>query len=343
MEFFDPDNVGVANGNYFGLPVTPDEASLIFLPVPWDATVSYGKGTADGPEAMLEASLQIDLFDERIPRAWEMSAAALPCDAALRKDGEQARKAAEKVIGELAAGVPQDRLESLAAKVNEASERMNSHVYGTSSEYLSRGKTVAVIGGDHSVPLGLFRAEAEAFGGFGILHIDAHADLRKAYEGFRYSHASIMYNALEGIPEVSRIVQVGIRDYCRSEHELAVSSDRVGMFSDRAIKEAMFDGRTWRKICGQIIESLPENVHISFDIDGLSPEYCPSTGTPVPGGLSFSQADYLLFLLAVSGKRIIGFDLCEVAPSGRDEWDANVGARMLFKLALYTLFSGKRL
>lgn len=106
---------------------------------------------------------------------------------------------------------------------------------------------------------------------------------------------------------------------------------RVDVARSADIRRQQFEGITWRKQCDAIIARLPEAVHISFDIDGLDPTLCPNTGTPVPGGLSFEEATYLLTRVAASGRRIIGFDLVEVSP-GKDEWDANVGARLLWHL-----------
>ena len=154
-------------------------------------------------------------------------------------------------------------------------------------------------------------------------------DLRIAYEGFEYSHASIMYNALK-IPQISKIVQVGIRDFCQQEVAVALQ-DRVVVHTDMDLKAETFNGTNWDQQCDNIIAALPQKVTISFDIDGMYPWYCPNTGTPVPGGFSFEQAAYLLSKLANSGKEIIGFDLVEVAP-GEDDWDGNVGARMLFHM-----------
>jgi agmatinase len=180
--------------------------------------------------------------------------------------------------------------------------------------------------------LGYYEALASIHDDFGILHLDAHMDLRIAYEGFTYSHASIMYNALQ-IPQISKIVQVGIRDFC--EQEVAVvqqSKGRVLVNTDADMKTENFAGKTWEQQCDAIIATLPQKVCISFDIDGMYSWYCPNTGTPVPGGFSFEQATYLFNKLAASGKEIIGFDLVEVAPGENDDWDGNVGARMLFHM-----------
>src|SRR5690606_38516099 len=162
--------------------------------------------------------------------------------------------------------------------------------------------------------------------------LDAHMDLRIAYEGFIYSHASIMYNALQ-LPQVKKIVQVGIRDFSEQEVDIIKqSNNRVKVYTDRDLKAETFEGVRWKQQCDAIIAQLPQTVSIRFDIDGMYPWYCPNTGTPVPGGFSFEQAAYLFSRLADSGKEIIGFDLVEVAPGENDDWDGNVGARMLFHL-----------
>lgn len=333
---FDPDSIGIANGNFFGLPCGEQEARTVLVQVPWDATVSYGKGTAEGPAAMMEASLQVDLFDERIPGAADMKVWTLPENEELASLNACAREVAEKVISALEAGQDPASVEHLCARVNDASARMNAYVEDTAGRYLDEGRTVAVVGGEHSVPLGLIKAVSQRHPGLGILHVDAHSDTREAYEGFTFSHASIMYNVMRTCPGVSRITQVGIRDFCSSEHALVTSSPLFVPFTDFRLKERLFTGSSWDSVCEDIISTLPEKVYVSFDIDGLSPEYCPGTGTPVPGGLTFSQADWLLWRLAGSGRRIVGFDLCEVAPGMDSEWDANTGARMLFRLLLYS-------
>ena len=177
------------------------------------------------------------------------------------------------------------------------------------------------------------------FSDLGILHLDAHADLRNAYEGFTWSHASIMYNAMENIPEIARITQVGIRDFCEQEHEfMRALGTRARVFLDRDLAARRFAGEAWSKTAGAIVDSLPRKVWITFDIDGLDPTLCPSTGTPVPGGLSFAEAVHVIGLVARSGREIIGFDLNEVSP-GKGEWDANVGMRLLYKLIAWTFVS----
>lgn len=338
---FDPNGPGIDNGRYFGLPFTAEESRLVLLPVGWDVTTSYREGTAKGPEAIQKASLQVDLYDPHHPQGWRQGIGTLSTDESIRTDSKQLRKIAQRVIEHWENGGSPDGnlLQADLARINQGSETLNRIVYETSRRWIEAGKKVGIVGGDHSSPLGAIRAAAEHNPGMGILHIDAHADLREAYEGFTYSHASIMYNVLHELPDVSKIVQVGIRDYCDDELALATTSPRVVQFTDYDLSAGKFERASWQSLCQRIVSALPEKVYISFDIDGLCPDLCPHTGTPVPGGLTYQEAVYLLVMLTQSGREIVGFDLCEVAPDpdGTDEWDANVGARMLYKLCNLTL------
>jgi len=226
-----------------------------------------------------------------------------------------------------------------AARVDALSERLNTWVYETAARGLQRGRLVGLVGGDHSTPFGLIRAVAERHAGLGVLHLDAHADLRAAYEGFSDSHASIMFNVAERLPGVARIVQVGVRDFGEAEHDYAQASQgRIVQFHDATLAARMGRGASWVTLCDEIVAALPREVYLSFDIDGLDPTLCPNTGTPVPGGLSFQQTCGLLRALVESGRRIVGLDVNEVAP-GTDEWDANVGARLLYKMIGWALRS----
>ncbi len=333
---YNPNDVGVDNGNYFGMPFTTDEAELVLVSVPWDVTASYGGGQSYGPDAIIGASTQLDFYDAVSPDQWKRGIATAPIDYTIQDHSAMLRGDARRVIKYLEEGgtmLDASLLSSRRSRVNSGSEKMNKAVYDQTKEWLDKGKLVGLVGGDHSTPLGFIKALAERHGSMGILHIDAHCDLRHAYEGFTYSHASIMYNVLNEVPQVEKIVQVGIRDYCDDEVELAQGTPRVDQFADYAIAARAFEGTTWAQQCDEMVECLPQKVHISFDIDGLAAENCPSTGTPVPGGLSFNQAVYLLDKVVKSGRKIVGFDLVEVAPANKDdEWDANVGARMLYKL-----------
>lgn len=323
---FDPNGLATSDELY-GMPFTPEECEVHILPVPWEVTVSYGSGAADGPEAIKEASMQVDLYDPMFPDGWQRGFHLKPISKELRAKSEIYREKAVEYLDGLAEGVTDE--EALGA-INAACAEMNLWVEDQVTQMLKEGKKVGLLGGDHSTPLGAYRALKKHHGSFGLLHIDAHADLREAYEGFTYSHASIMYNTLEE-NLVDSITSIGVRDYCHSEAELMENHPKVMAFTDHLLQKAQFDGHSWSVLVEQMIAELPEKVHISFDIDGLDPALCPSTGTPVPGGLSFAQAVYLIDEVVRSGRKIIGFDLVEVAP-GPTEWDANVGGRLLYKL-----------
>lgn len=334
---YDPNAPGDA-GKLFGLPFSPEQAQVILVPMPWEVTVSYHAGTALGPEAVLNASTQVDLFDRHISDAWKIGIAMLPVPQEWKMKSDSLRSIALKHIDHVIQHSPDS---SYAEQVNKGCEEMVQYVKETTSRCIKEGKMVGVLGGDHSTPLGFIQALATTNQRFGILQIDAHADLRRAYEGFIYSHASIMYNALK-LPAVSRLVQVGIRDFCEEEAEVMKrSAGRIVTFFDDDLKDKMFKGATWDMLCADIIQHLPEKVYISFDIDGLDPSLCPGTGTPVPGGLEYHQVLHLIRKLVQSGKEIIGFDLNEIAP-GTTDWDANVGARLLYQLCNWMAVSRGR-
>ncbi|MBL7877630.1 MAG: agmatinase family protein [Cyclobacteriaceae bacterium] len=336
---FDPNGLGKM-GNLFGLPYSVEEVDLVILPLPWEVTVSYHEGTARGPQAILDASIQIDLHHHHIKEAWKNKVALFPVSKDIENESNKLRELVRGYLTLLESTTDLDSVRLVPAKVNDACENLNIFIKNKCSTLLKEGKLIGLVGGDHSTPLGLLRALAEKHDRFGILQIDAHADLRKAYEDFTYSHGSIMYNALK-LPAIARLVQVGVRDYC--EEEVSVmnrSVGRVKTFFDEDLKSDLFQSKSWKEICSEIVKELPPLVYISFDIDGLDPKLCPATGTPVPGGLDFMQATYLIKEVVKSGRKIIGFDLCEVCP-GMNEWDENVGARMLWELSQWTLTSNR--
>ncbi len=330
---FDPSQPGSSEASIYGLPFTAEESEIIIIPVPWEVTVSYGAGASLGPEAILEASYQVDLLHEEFPELWKLGIYMdkIPKDWKLESD--RLKILAQPIIEALENGddiktfpILQENL----ITINNACQSLNVALEERIQHWMAQDKKIILLGGDHSTPLGYYNALATKYANFGILHFDAHMDLREAYEGFTYSHASIMFNAIT-IPQVSKLVQVGIRDFCEQEVALAIESEKIHVFTDKQLKAKQFEGISWESQVESIIELLPENVAISFDIDALYQWYCPNTGTPVPGGLSYEQAIYMLSKLASSNKKIIGIDLVEVAP-GQDQWDGNVGARLLFHL-----------
>ncbi len=333
---YDPNSVSNPNNNIFGLPTSEEAARLVIVPVPWEVTVSYGAGTARAPESIFKAALQVDLCDPQVPDAWRQGYYMRPCDRKLLMKSDYLRKEAELYIDYISKGEEVSANQFMCKTIRDVNEGgifLNQWVYDQTKVLLEKGKLVGLLGGDHSVPLGFFRAIGDKHKEYGILQIDAHCDLREAYEGFNYSHASIMYNALAEIPAISKIVQVGVRDYSSDEWDYIRNSDhRVETFFDRDIKRRQYEGDTWKDIVNDIVSQLPQKVHISFDIDGLDRKLCPHTGTPVPGGFEAEEIFFLFHKVIESGRQIIGFDLCEVGVNSDNDWNANVGARVLLKL-----------
>lgn len=338
MSEFNPHDVGVANGNIFGFPVKEEEADIVIIPISWDVTASYGKGTSRGPGQILEASTQLDFYHPKLPKAYETKVFQTPINEDVLKLNDQFLLEAKKYIDFLEEGGKLEDSESFqetVEAVNQAQIDLKNALKQRVSGLLKNGKIPAVLGGEHSAPLGLLEALGDQYSSFGVLQIDAHADLREAYEGFEQSHASIFYNALK-IKSIEKLVQVGIRDVSKPEVDfVANSKGRVKTFYDWNLKAQQFEGRTWSDQVKEIIAELPQRVYISYDIDALDPSLCPNTGTPVPGGFKLEEVSYLIEAVVESGREIIGFDLCEVS-SGNNDWDANVGARALWSLVVAT-------
>jgi agmatinase len=332
---FDPNEVGNPNNNIFGLPFSEEESSLILLPVPWEVTVSYGAGTSRAAEHIWKASIQVDLLDTDVPDGWKKGFYLRETNKKILLKSDYLRKEAELFIDYISKGeiVGNNKFMCKSLKeINEGSIMLNNWVFEQTSELLKQGKQVGIIGGDHSTPFGYIKALAEKHGSFGILQIDAHCDLRKSYEHFTYSHASVMYNVLNEIEGVEKLVQVGIRDFCSEEWDYINNSNgRVVTYFDKDIKTRQYEGENWKQITDEIVNQLPQLVYISFDIDGLDPKLCPNTGTPVQGGFESEEILYLFKKIVDSGKQLIGFDFVEVGV-GETDWDSNVGAHLLWRM-----------
>jgi len=327
MTVFDPDAAASKDSGLFGLSTRYADAKIVVAPVPFAATVSYGGGAERGPDAILAASHQVDLYDWHFGRIYEAGIHLMAPDPAVVAAHAPARDA---VLANQA-GAEQSVAAGHVRTVDAAGALVNDSLREMVEPLLDEDRVVGVLGGDHSIPFGAIAAAAERRP-LGILHVDAHADLRVAYEGYAWSHASIMHNVLQRCPAVSRIVQLGVRDYSEGELRAIHGADgRVISHFDADWQARRFAGDPFDSLVDEALGALPERVWISVDIDGLDPGLCPNTGTPVPGGFAFAEVAHILARLAASGRHIVGFDLVEVAP-GQDEWDANVGARLLYKL-----------
>jgi agmatinase len=347
MSHFNPSQTISSEFGIFGIPVEENKAKLVLLPVPWEVTTSYGKGASNGPRIIRQASEQIDLFDLETGKAYEAGYFMREISKELETKNKVMKAKAQELIKMKTAMIDNPQLENrLLNEVNAACDEMTEWTYTQAKEILANDKYLGLVGGDHSSPLGAIRAVSEKVkGDFGVLHIDAHADLRCAYQGFVQSHASIMYNVMTSDFKPNKLVQVGIRDFSEDEYDFIQNHPKnIRTFFDLENKRRQLQGETWAQITRDIVNELPQNVYISFDIDGLDPALCPSTGTPVAGGLSLGEIFFLFRAVVESGRKIVGFDVNEVSSGDAEEaeWDGNVGARVLYKLCGWTIVSNQK-
>jgi agmatinase len=336
---FNISGVGVKNNNIFGLPSDYVQSKIIINPAPWEVTASYRTGTSNAPQNILDSSVQIDLYHEEFPELWKIGISMLPIQKNILNQNKILCNYSQDIIKTLEQGHSTNTfsLQSKLDKVNSGCQNFIASLKNQTLDYLKQGKIVVTLGGDHSVSEGAISGHSLHFPSFGVLQFDAHMDLRKDYQGFIHSHASVMHNILDH-PQITNLTQVGVRDYSHEEESLAKTNKKINIFSNNWIKKQLFNGISWTEICKKIISSLPENIYISFDIDVLIPSLCPSTGTPVPGGLGFDEIFHLISLLVASKKTIIGFDLVEVSGNA-DSIDAIIGTRALYNLCGFTVLS----
>lgn len=285
----------------FGRRSSREEAALTLIAVPWEGGISFRSGTMNAPELIRRVSAQIDYYRSEYPLLehlgiyWQRPPVPFPTTG----DKDAAYEAAV--------------LPYVEAQVQAA---------------LAAHKSFGVIGGDHTVPLGAHYA-LQSTQPYGVLHLDAHADLRASYEGMRYSHATILHH-ISRLRNVERIVAVGIRDWAQEEAEYARTLyPRLVIYEMRRLAQAYLRGRPFIETVSEIVSLLPERVYISVDMDALDTGYVPNTGTPVPGGLRYEELFFLLEAIPRSGRTIIGFDVCE---TGGAELDAIVAAHLIYRL-----------
>jgi agmatinase len=271
-----------------------DRARFLVVPVPYEATTTYRKGTAEGPGAILDASMQIELYDE------ETRGSPLDVGVAVL----------DPVVCD---GMP----DVLAARLRELL-----------APHLDAGKVVGCLGGEHSISLGPIQAVAARHPGVGILQVDAHPDLRDSYEGTRYGHGCVMRRVLDD-PTVGALVQVGLRAVSHEDDEAMRGDARVRPFYAHAI--ARRPAANWIE---EVVDALPDEVYVSFDLDGLDPSILPGTGTPEPGGLLWWDACALLRTV-IARKRLVGFDVVELIPEPPSNVSSFAAARLVMKFLAY--------
>lgn len=271
-----------------------ENAKYVLIPVPYDGTSTYVKGADQGPQAIIDASDSIELYD-------------------IELDAEGYRE-----------GIYTD----VPIRQNKTPEEMVQAVFERVSHFVKSNKIVGVLGGEHSVSIGSIQAMKAQFPNLSVLQIDAHADLRDSYQNSPYNHACVMRRAQE---MGANVVQVGIRNVCAEEKPFIVPEN---MFYAHQIRHR----NNWME---EALHRLPGEVYLSIDLDGLDPSILPSTGTPLPGGLSWYQLTDFLTLLFQT-KKIVGFDVVELCPNPSEKSSDVLAAVLVYKIInLFSLYQKK--
>ena len=305
-------------------------ASSIFIySVPWDVTVTYRSGSHQSPGFIQESMAQLD--DQHPFSTESIQLTFLPVNSSIVGLQHEYKKVSSSIIDALNHQKNlTSRQQQQLAEINRASCELNQLVLNDIHHH--RSSPVILCGGEHGVGVGYLDSLANRVESFSILQIDAHMDCRVQYFGYDYSHASVMTHYANH-QAVSGITQIGIRDYASVETQFQAQSDTpFHVFTDYGLHQQLFQGNSWHDVCQQILGTLSDRVFISLDVDGLMAYLCPATGTPVPGGLSYNQLVYLLEQVSKT-KHVIGAELVEVNASSGSDWNADVGARLLFLLA----------
>lgn len=333
------DEVVGDGGYYFGEKVAPADADLVIVSAPWSVTSDYGRGATYTPDAIIDASVKSNLYDVATGFSAEGRVATAEIDYNIQELSEHLGRDAERIAnrggdkGTIVAEYATRKIKH----INEGFAEMHASIYRQVKQWVSAGKAVAVIGGDHSVSLGAIKAVAEHHEDIGVLFVDAHADFACGNKVLPYSHRTIARNIVEEIPSVSRLVEVGVRDIDKSEKEALVANNRVELFLAEEVSAKRFEGESWGNLCREMVEKLPQKVYISLDIDALKIEFCTHTNSPVPGGMTFDEVIYLVNCVAKSGRQIVGFDISEVVSNIDNKMDAVVAVRLLTKMIVATL------
>ena len=338
---FNPNTITPDNGCYFGLSHDPESAALVLLSAPWDTTTSLRSGSSYAPDAIIEVSRYVDFYEPLAPNSWQKGIATAPIDYSIQDLSHRLRSDAERVINlhdELGMSVIDNLMyERRLRRVNEGSVEVNNNIFQQASNWLSKDKIVGLVGGDQSVTYGIVRAMGYKYEKLGLLHIDSKCDMREAFQGFDFSHASTMFNIMRDVPQVDKLVSVGVQEFSPIEWERVSNNGRIKVFTAQQMWSDQFEGTPWSKIVDDIIAELPDHVYISLDIDGLMNECSPNKGHMTAGGLNFHQVIYLMDRIITSGRRIVGFDLTEVSPNIENKADMRIVARLLFKMCSIAL------
>ena len=275
--------------NFAALPPQYTEfetSKVVILPIPYDSTTTWRSGSRDGPLAIIDASEHLELYDHELDRESHLVGIhTLP-------ELQPSMKGPEETV---------------------------MRVHEVASDLIRKDKFVVMLGGEHSLTVGMVKAFRERFDNLSVLQLDAHADLRDSYEDSKYSHACVMRRVLEYCP----IVQVGIRSLCEEEHRFLTQNQMQPFFAEGLPLD--IDG---------IVSALSTDVYVTIDLDVLDPSIMPAVGTPQPGGISWHEILKLLRRVAET-RRIVGCDLVELCPAEGPPSCAFLAAKLAYKLIGY--------
>lgn len=260
-----------------------ENAKYVLLPVGYDGTSTFVKGADKGPQAILDASDSLELYDIQYQHsAYE-------------------------------AGIYTDHFDYDFS----TPDTMVDSVYQRVKHFMQQGKSIGLLGGEHSVSVGAIRAMSESYDNLTVLQFDAHADLRDDYHDSIFNHACVMRRA----QDYARVVQVGIRNVCEEEMHNVVDEN---MFYAHNI----YNNEDWME---PALDRLTDNVYITFDLDGFDPSILPATGTPLPGGLQWYPT--LKFIQKViQSRNIVGFDVVELCPQADNKVSDVLAATLVYKI-----------
>lgn len=272
------------------------DSHVVILPVPYEQTTSYGKGTSKGPKAILDASHYVEFYDEELDR----------------------ELCFEKSKG-ICSLFPVDFKNKKGSKALDL-------IYRNVKRHIDNGKFVVTLGGEHSISTSPIKAHFDSYKNLSLLHFDAHSDLRNEYEGSKYSHASFAARVSEF---TTSIVQVGIRAQCREEADF-IKEKKIKTFYAYQLRNGKY-GRDWQS---KVIDALGDNVYITFDVDFFDPSIMPSTGTPEPNGFYWDETMKLLKKLGEK-KNVVGFDVVELSPRKDFPFPDFLVSKLIYKMLNY--------
>ncbi len=280
------------------------DAAIAIVSAPLEATVSYGGGTMYGPAEIIKASAYVEFYDDEFNRelCFEKGIATIEPLSLRKMSGEKAVLAIEKQV----------------------------------QTVLADGKFCITLGGEHTLSTAPIRAHFERYPSMSILHFDAHSDLRQSYEGTPWSHACFMARVAEFFP-TRNITQVGIRAQCKEEAEF-IREKKINTFYASAIRRGLH-GKDWQS---SVVKSLSKDVYVTFDVDYFDPAIMPATGTPEPDGFLYSETLDVFRALISSGRRIVGFDVVELAPMKGLSHPNLTTARLIYKMLNFAFADSPR-